>query len=71
MALRKEFGLISIIRIAEKEVIQNAPRNAKIRRDVEELNALVNANIKDTLDKTIDILNVVLGEHNKENEKDN
>ena len=71
IALRKDFGLISIIRIAEKEVIQNAPRNAKIRRDVEELNALVNANIKDTLDKTIDILNVVLGEHNKENEKDN
>lgn len=69
IALRKDFGLISIIRIAEKEVIQNAPRNAKIRRDVEELNALVNANIKDTLDKTIDILNVVLGEHNKENEK--
>ena len=71
IALRKDFGLISIIRIAEKEVIQNAPRNAKIRRDVEELNALVNANIKDTLYKTIDILNVVLGEHNKENEKDN
>lgn len=62
IALRKDFGLISIIRIAEKEVIQNAPRNAKIRRDVEELNGLFNMNIKDILDKTIDILNTLTEE---------
>lgn len=59
--LRKEYGLISIIRIAEKGVIQHAPRNAKIQNDVEELNKLFSQNIKEKLNKTIDILNSVLG----------
>lgn len=59
--LRKEYGLISIIRIAEKGVVQNAPRNAKIQNDVEELNKLFSQNIKEKLNKTIDILNSVLG----------
>ncbi len=65
--LRKEYGLISIIRVAEKGVAQNAPRNAKIQNDVEELNKLFSQNIKDKLNKTIDILNSVLGKKDENN----
>lgn len=64
--LRKDYGLISIIRIAEKGVIQHAPRNAKIQNDVAELNKLFNKNIKEKLNKTMDILNSVLGKYNVE-----
>ncbi len=56
--IRKDYGLISILRISEQQVYQNA----KTKNEIEALNNLVNKNITNTVDKTEDILNVVLGE---------
>ncbi len=65
--LRKDYGLISIIRIAEKGVTQSVPRNAKVQKDVDELDRLYNQNIKEKLNKTIDILNSILGKQDENN----
>lgn len=64
--MRKDYGLISIIRIAEKTVSQNAPKNAKIINELEVLNDLSTSNITNTLDKTISILDTVLGDEEDE-----
>lgn len=64
--MRKDYGLISIIRIAEKSVRESMPQNAKVQKEIEVLNSLVDRNIKNTLDKTSDILKVVLGENKNE-----
>ena len=66
--MRKDYGLISIIRIAEKSVTQSMPQNAKIQNDLEILNNLAKKDITTTIDKTDDILNIVLGE--KKDEED-
>ena len=66
--MRKDNGLISIIRIAEKSVTQSMPQNAKIQNDLEILNNLAKKDITTTIDKTDDILNIVLGE--KKDEED-
>lgn len=60
--MRKDYGLVSIIRIAEKSVRESMPQNAKVQKEIEVLNNLVDKNIKNTLDKTSGILNVVLGD---------
>lgn len=64
--MRKDYGLISIIRIAEKSVRESMPQNAKVRKEMDVLNSLVDKNIKNTLEKTSDILDVILGEENNE-----
>ena len=66
--MRKDYGLISIIRIAEKSVTQSMPQNAKIQNDLEILNNLAKKDITTTIDKTDEILNIVLGE--KKDEED-
>ncbi|MFR7881687.1 MAG: hypothetical protein ACLU5J_09600 [Christensenellales bacterium] len=50
--MRKDYGLISIIRIAEKSVTQSMPQNAKIQNDLEILNNLAKKDITTTIDKT-------------------
>lgn len=65
--MRKDYGLISIIRIAEKSVSQNAPKNAKVINELEILNDLVSTNITNTLEKTTSILDSVLGDEKDEN----
>lgn len=62
--MRKDYGLITIIRIAEKSVRESMPQNAKVRKEMDVLNNLVDKNIKNTLEKTSDILDVVLGDKN-------
>ena len=62
--MRKYYGLITIIRIAEKSVREIMPQNAKVRKEMDVLNNLVDKNIKNTLEKTSDILDVVLGDKN-------
>lgn len=64
--MKKDYGLISILRIAEKSVKQSAPQNAKIRDDVAAINSLAGEKIIDKLNKTNDILNIVLGDNNEE-----
>ena len=58
--MRKDYGLISIIRIAEKSVYQSAPQNAKIINDLEILDELSLMNISNTIDQTSNILDSVL-----------
>ena len=64
--MRKDYGLISIIRIAEKSVYQSAPKNAKIINELEILDDLSSTNISNTIDQTSNILDSVLdnGEEN-------
>lgn len=64
--MRKDYGLVSIIRIAEKSVRESMPQNAKVKKEIDILNNLANRNIKSTLDKTIDLLNVVLGDKDEQ-----
>lgn len=64
--IKKDYGLVSILRIAEKGVKQSAPQNAKIRDDVAAVNALAGEKIIDKLNKANDILDIILGESNEE-----
>ena len=64
--IKKDYGLVSILRIAEKGVKQSAPQNAKIRDDVAAVNALAGEKIIEKLNKANDILDIVLGENNEE-----
>ena len=65
--MRKDYGLISIIRIAEKAVSQGVPQNAKIQNDLEVVDKLVRQDITSRLDKTSALLDIVLGEKKDEN----
>ncbi len=65
--MRKDYGLISIIRIAEKAVSQGVPQNAKIQNDLEVVDKLVRQDITSCLDKTSALLDIVLGEKKDEN----
>ena len=56
--MRKDYGLISILRISEQQVYQNA----KTKNELEILNNLTTKNISNTVNKTEDILNTILGE---------
>lgn len=66
--MRKDYGLVSIIRIAEKSVYQSAPQNAKIINELEILDDLSSINISSTIDQTTNILDSVLddGEENED-----
>ena len=66
--MRKDYGLISIIRIAEKSVYQSAPQNAKIINELEILDDLSSINISNTIDQTTNILDSVLdgGDENED-----
>ncbi len=65
--MRKDYGLVSIIRIAEKGVTQHAPKNAKVINELEMLNDLASSNITNTLDKTTSILDTILGDEEDDN----
>ena len=58
--IRKDYGLVSIIRIAERGVSQSAPQNAKIKKDLEVLEKLSDDNILTQLERTTQLLNNVL-----------
>ncbi len=64
--MRKDYGLISIIRIAERGVSQSAPQNAKVRKNVEVLNNLAETDILSKLDQTTKFLDHVLGDEKNE-----
>lgn len=65
--MRKDYGLISIIRIAEKGVSQHAPQNAKVLNELEILNDLTSSKITNTIDKTTSMLDSILGDTKDEN----
>ena len=58
--IRKDYGLVSIIRIAERGVSQSAPQNAKIKKDLDVLEKLSDDNILTQLERTTQLLNNVL-----------
>lgn len=62
--MRKDYGLISILRISEQQVYQTA----RVRSDFEVLDTLNNQNIKATLEKTEGILDTILGEKKDEDD---
>ena len=66
--MRKDYGLVSIIRVAEKSVYQSAPQNAKMISELEILEDLSATNISNTIDQTVNILDSVLddGEENED-----
>ena len=64
--MRKDYGLVSIIRIAEKSVYQSAPQNAKIINDLEILDDLSSIDISNTIDQTSNILDSVLDNGEKD-----
>ena len=64
--MRKDYGLISIIRIAEKSVYQSAPQNAKIINDLEILDDLSSIDISNTINQTSNILDSVLDNGEKD-----
>lgn len=65
--MRKDYGLLSIIRIGGVNIQEKRKVTVNKEENMDQIEALAAKNIQSTLEKTMSILNVVLGEHNESN----
>jgi len=65
--MRKDYGLLSIIRIGGVSLPESRKSTPHKEENIDQIQALASRNIQAKLEKTMSILNVVLGEQHESN----